>query len=232
MTKIYSSRKVAQLILLQRIDLAGPKLERIRRLFGRYFFTNFVTKYLVNPNFIVIEYLKVMKKEVEMIEKIINFSNKKILSVGCGMGGLEIEINKKFNSSHIDIIEKDYISKKVKYGWDAENTEAYNNLSLLNLFLKNHGIAEDSFNIYNSDTDKLPIKKYDIIISLFSLDYHYNFNIYHDHFKKVSNNNTFIIFDTIRVDYFKKIFKNVNVIRSDEKKIHSSKRIICNEFVI
>ena len=59
--------------------------------------------------------------------------NKKILSVGCGMGGLEIEINKKFNSTNFDIIEKDYISKKVKYGWDDKNIEAYNSLSLLNL---------------------------------------------------------------------------------------------------
>lgn len=231
MKKIYSVRNIAQLILLQRIELAGSNLAKIRKLFGRYFFTNVVAKYFINPNFIITEYLKVMRQEAEMLKKFIDFSNKKILSVGCGMGGLEVEIYKKFNSPYFDIIEKDYISKKVKYGWDAENTEAYNNLNLLALFLNNNGISKDLFNIYNSDTDKLPIKKYDIIISLFSLDYHYDFNIYYEYFKKISDNKTFIIFDTIRVDYFKNIFKHVNVIQSNEKKIHSSKRIICSEFI-
>ncbi len=166
-----------------------------------------------------------------MIEKFVNFSNKNILSVGCGMGGLEIEINKRFNPSHFDIIEKDYISKKVKYGWDTKNTEAYNNLSLLSLFLENNGVQKDSFHVYDADTDKFPDKKYDLIISLFSLDYHYDFDVYHNYFKKISDNKTFIIFDTIRVNYFKDIFKNVDVIKSNEKTIHSSKRIICNEFI-
>ena len=231
MNKIYSTRKVAQLILLQRIELAGPKLVKIRKLFGRYLFTNFVTKYFINHNSIVTRYLEIMRQEVQMLQKYIDFSNKKILSIGCGMGGLEIEINKKFKSTNFDIIEKDYISKKVKYGWDTNNAEAYNDLSLLNLFLKNHGIIEGSFNIHNSDMQELPTKKYDLIISLFSLDYHYNFNIYHAYFEKVSDNKTLIIFDTIRVDYFKSIFKNVLVIQSDEKTIHSSKRIICSEFI-
>ncbi|MDB4157528.1 hypothetical protein N9586_01215 [Candidatus Pelagibacter sp.] len=231
MNKTYSRRKVAQLILLQRIELAGPKLAKIRKLFGRYFFTNFVAKYFIKPNFIITEYLRLMRLEMEMLEKYVNFANKKILSVGCGMGGLEIEINKKFNSTNFDIIEKDYISKKVKYGWDDKNIEAYNSLSLLNLFLESNGISKDSFNIYNSDLQNTPIKKYDLIISLFSLDYHYNFNIYHEYFKKISNNNTFIIFDTIRANYFEKIFKHVSVIQSDEKTTHKSKRIICNGFI-
>ena len=231
MNKTYSVRKVAQLILLQRIELAGSKLAKIRKLFGRYFFTNIVAKYFINPDFIIKKYLITMRQEVEMLEEFINFSNKKMLSVGCGMGGLEIEIYNKFNPLYFDIIEKNYISKKVKYGWDVENKEAYNNLNLLNIFLKDNGISKDSFNIYNSDTDKLPIKKYDIIISLFSLDYHYDFDIYYNYFKKISNNKTFIIFDTIREDYFKSIFKNVRVIKLNDKKIHSSKRIICNEFI-
>ena len=231
MNKIFSTRKVAQLILLQRIELAEPKLSKIRKLFGRYFFTNFVAKYLINPTQIVTKYLKIMKQETEMLEKVVNFKNKKILSIGCGMGGLEIEINKKFNTTYFDIIEKDYISKKVRYGWDSKNAEAYNSLSLLDLFLRNNGVMKSTFNIYNSDEDKLPIKKYDLIISLFSLDYHYDFNIYDNYFRKISDDKTFIIFDTIREVYFRSIFKNVTVIQSNKKTIHSSKRIICNEFI-
>jgi len=126
MNKTYSTRKVAQLILLQRIELAESKLVKIRKLFGRYFFTNIVAKYFINPDFIIKEYLSTMRLEVEMLKEFINFSNKKMLSVGCGMGGLEIEIYNKFDSLYFDIIEKDYFSKKVKYGWDTENKDADN----------------------------------------------------------------------------------------------------------
>ena len=63
------------------------------------------------------------------------------------------------------------------------------------------------------------------------MDYHYDFEIYEDYIRKVSLPETKIIFDTIRPDYFKKIFENVDVILSDEKKIHSSKRIMCNKFI-
>ena len=49
--------------------------------------------------------------------------NQKILSIGSGLGGLEIEILKKFASSKITFIEKNYTSDKIKYGWDYENKE-------------------------------------------------------------------------------------------------------------
>ena len=70
-----------------------------------------------------------------------------------------------------------------------------------------------------------------IIISLLSLDYHYDFYIYFEYLKKVSKVNTKIIFDTIRAEHFKKIFKNVEIIRSDTNTVHKSKRIICSQFL-
>ena len=74
-------------------------------------------------------------------------------------------------------------------------------------------------------------KKFDVIISLLSLDYHYDFNLYSEYLKKISRDDTKIIFDTIRADYFKKIFKNVNIIRSDANVVHKSKRILCSHFL-
>jgi hypothetical protein len=77
----------------------------------------------------------------------------------------------------------------------------------------------------------LPIEKVDLIISLFSLDYHYDFNLYYDYLKKVSNEKTQIIFDTIRPDYFENIFKNVNKLQDNQNTVHKSKRVICSEFI-
>ena len=87
------------------------------------------------------------------------------------------------------------------------------------------------FNLFDFDNDKLPQEKFDIIISLYSLDYHYDFNIYIDYLKKVCHKETKIIFDTIRSDYFEKVFKNIKIIQSKEDTVHKSKRIICSEFI-
>ena len=78
----------------------------------------------------------------------------------------------------------------------------------------------------------MPIIQFDFIISLLSLDYHYDFNIYFDYLKKVSNQKTKIIFDTVRVDYFERIFKHINIIKTNDLTVHKSKRIICREFLI
>ena len=40
--------KAARIVVLQRIELLGPFLVKIRKLFGRYIFSNFITKYFLN----------------------------------------------------------------------------------------------------------------------------------------------------------------------------------------
>jgi len=91
---------------------------------------------------------------------------------------------------------------------------------------------EDEIEIYDYDKKNLPEKKFDVIISLLSLDYHHDFNIYVEYLKKVSNVNTKIIFDTIRAEYFKKIFNNVEIIKFDTNTVHKSKRVVCSQFLV
>ena len=142
-------RGIARLALLQRIELSGTFLKKLRKIFGRYIFSAFVSKYLINPNEISKNYFNLMKKEFSLIDKYIKHNNK-ILSIGSGIGGLEILIHKKFNN-HITFIEKNYISKKVKYGWDIKNKEAYNSLKLLEKFLLNNGFESKKFNLFDFD---------------------------------------------------------------------------------
>ena len=173
-----------------------------------------------------------MLKEFSTIEKFIDSNDKSFLSIGGGMGGLELIINQTFKNNNYYFIERNYVSKKVKYGWGGMvNDEAYNNLKLQKQFLIENGMNESQIDIIDYDKDKLPETKFDIIISLLSLDYHYDFNLYSDYLKKVSKTNTKIIIDTIRADYFKKIFKNVEIIKSDINTVHKSKRIICSQFL-
>ena len=220
------SRDIAQLAILQRIELSGSVLKKIRNLFGRYLFTNFFSIYLISVPIISDKYYNLMNKEYLLIEKFLK-SNQDILSIGSGIGGLEILIKKRIKNNKISFIEKNYISKKIKYGWDDKNKEGYNSLYLLEKFLIKNGIEKNSFDIYDFDEGNFPDKKFDLILSIYSLDYHYNFEIYFDYFKQVSNDSTIIIFDTIRPEYFKNIFREVNVIKEDNDTLHKSKRVAC-----
>ena len=118
------------------------------------------------------------------------------------------------------------------YGWSGKvNNEAYNDLNIQKSFLEINGMKPSQINIFDYDNDKLPDQKFDMIISLLSLDYHYDFEIYIEYLRKISNPNTKIIFDTIRPDYFLKIFKNVKVIATQDNTTHKSKRILCSQFL-
>lgn len=219
------NRNMAQLAILQRIELCGPSLKKIRKFFGRYLFSTLFSKYFINPQKISKNYHNLMENEFLLIEKFIK-GNDKILSIGSGIGGLEILINRKFNN-HISFIEKNYISKKIKYGWDKNNEEGYNSLNLLEEFLLTNGVKKEKFEILDYDRDVLPETKFDVIISLYSLDYHYEFNIYKDYLERVMKPETVLIFDTVRSDYFFDVFKKVDVIKQDINTVHKSKRIAC-----
>ena len=224
------SRDIAQLIILQRIELASPFLKRLRKLFGRYIFSNFFSKYFINISEIGHKYYLLMKNEYEVIQNFLK-PGQNILSVGSGIGGLELLVSKKNLNTKVSFIEKNYISKKIIYGWDDNNLEAYNNLNLLEKFLLKNNMEAKSFQIFDFDKDKLPKEKFDLIISIYSLDFHYNFELYRKYFQQVTNDETIIIFDTIRPEYFKNIFQEVNIIKTDDNTLHKSKRIACRCFI-
>ena len=71
-----------------------------------------------------------------------------------------------------------------------------------------------------------------VIISLYSLDYHYDFKIYLNFFKKVVNKDTIFIFDTIRPQFFRLLFENVEIISSSQKKyIHPKELFVKNSLI-
>ena len=220
---------MAQLVLLQRIELANPLLLKLRKIFGRYFFSKIFSKYFIKKKEISKNYTKLIEKELLNISSYLR-QDQKILSIGSGLGGLEIAIMKKFNRTSVTLIEKDYVSDKIKYGWDNENKEGYNDLSLLEDLIIMNNISKDQFEIVNYEEGNFPTKKYNLVISFYSLDYHYDFNIYLDYLKKNTDENTLIIFDTIRYEYFNEIFNYVKIIKEDENTVHKSKRIVCRMF--
>ena len=233
MDKFEVTKKSSQLIVLQRIEIANFLLLKLRKIFGRYVFTNFLTKYFISSSDVGKKYYEIMLREFLSISKEIeNPDNEFFLSIGGGIGGLEAVINKRLGSKKFYFIERNFVSKKVVYGWGGSlNSEAYNNVSEQKYFLLKNSLEEENIHIYDYDKNELPRLKFDIIISLLSLDYHYDFFIYADYLKSVSTKNTKIIFDTIRPDFFKKVFNNVKILGTQIDTVHKSKRIICSDFI-
>ena len=233
MKSFYLPNKAARLVVLQRIELISSFLKKIRKLFGRNFFTSIITKYFLNSKQIGIKYYEAMQSEFLTFKEYIDFNeDEHFLSIGGGLGGLELIINENLQDKNYHFIERNFVSKKVVYGWNGKvNNEAYNDLNIQKSFLEINGMKPSQINIFDYDKDKLPDQKFDVIISLLSLDYHYDFEIYIEYLRKISHLNTKIIFDTIRPDYFLKIFKNVKVIATQENTIHKSKRILCSQFL-
>ena len=225
------NKKEARLIILQRIELLSNFLKSVRKFFGRYFFTNFISKYFLSTKNVGKVYFEDMYQEFASINSAIDPQNKNLLSIGGGLGGLELVINKKFNVKSFTFIERNYVSKKVKYGWDNKNNEAYNDIGIQKNFLTKNGMESSKFKIFDYDNDQLPKDKFDIIISLFSIDYHYDFTIYLEYLKNNTHKESKIIFDTIRPDYFKNIFNKVIILKDRTKTIHGSKRIMCSNFI-
>jgi len=227
----YINRKEARIIVLQRIELISNFLKKIRKILGRYFFTNFITRYFLSTTEIGKAYFKDMNEEFKTLENHIDHKDKNFLSIGGGMGGLEIILNNNCEISFFDFIERNFVSKKVVYGWNDNNSEAYNNLNLQTQFLIKNGLPEEKFKVYDFDNDALPSKKFDTVISLYSLDYHYDFNLYLEYLKKNTHNQSKIIFDTVRPDFFKSVFKDVVILSETTKRVHSSKRLLCKNFL-
>ena len=221
----------ARLIVLQRIELCSDFLIKVRKLFGRYIFSNFITKFFLNSETIGKSYYDRMREEFKTLENHINHKDKNFLSIGGGMGGLEVILNNNCEVNFFDFIERNFVSKKVVYGWSDNNSEAYNNLNLQTEFLVKNGLPMEKFNVFDFDKDSLPSKKFDVVISLYSLDYHYDFNQYAKYLKDNTHNESKIIFDTVRPDFFKNIFKDVVILSETTKRVHSSKRLLCKNFL-
>ena len=107
------NKKEARLIILQRIELLSNFLKSVRKFFGRYFFTNFISKYFLSTKNVGKVYFEDMYQEFESINSAIDPQNKNLLSIGGGLGGLELVINKKFNVKSFTFIEEIMFQKKL-----------------------------------------------------------------------------------------------------------------------
>ena len=232
MIKLNSKSK--KLLLLQRNELLTQKQILIRKRFGRFLFTNFFINYFQNKKIEEVTE-ELFLNELETFKAFLPDSAENVMDIGCGLGIINIYLNKFFNKkSNFFLLDKSRIDKKINYGFSS-NYESYNDLNeTKNILLENE---VDSGSIYLFDVEKkFQInKKMNLVISLKSMGYHYPINTYIELFRNCCTKDTVFIYDIgdnqYDENYLKTIFDNVKIIY-EEKTNNVLRRVCCKNFKI
>ena len=220
--------------LLQRNQYLSNTQKRLRKLFGRYLFTNLFILFF-NP----IKKLnhKLNQDFLEEFNEISNYlpkKNQNVLDIGSGLGIINIFINDYYNNIiNFTLIDKNYTEKKVSYGFD-EKGQFYNDFNVTLDLLTNNGISQEKLNIISVESKHTINKKFDLVISLLSLGYHYSIDQYLEFFNKNTHRNTRFIFDIAKEynDYNKisKMFYSIKIIKHSNELRHNYLRVCCEGF--
>lgn len=143
-----------------------------------------------------------------------------ILDIGCGLAGMSILMYHYYDHPLLYLVDKDLISKKIKYGF-SENESFYNSHEILQKILEMNCI--ENFVMKNPDDDFKDLQKIDIAVSFLACGFHFPLYYY---FGRIFNNlsETGIFICDIRKtqsDQIKMInlyFDNVKEIETDNPK--------------
>jgi len=224
------NKKSKKLLLLQRNELLTDKQKFLRKRFGRFIFTNFLINFYQDHE-IENKVERLFESEFNLINEYLPQNVKNIMDVGCGLGIIDIFLNRFYKKNlNFYLLDKNKIDKKIKYGF-SEDYESYNDLEETRNLLLNNDLNESSINIIDVDK-KIEIKeKIDLVISLKSMGYHYPFENYLKLFSNCSTKQTTFIFDIsgnqnhLLGDYFEEI-----QFIYEEKSIHPLKRLCCRKY--
>ena len=231
--RVKINKRHQKLLLLQRIDLISEKQRTIRKKFGRFLFTNFFVNFFISQKEIENKINDEFLKEFNSIKSYLPKSSKNILDIGCGLGVINIYLNDYYSKkSYFTLIDKNYIDKKVTYGFN-NNSESYNKLEVTKDFLMSNGFKTEQLQLINADENFVLNNKYELIISLFSMGYHYSIKNYIDIIKNISTKSTKFIFD-LSLEYnelkeVKKYFNKVVIVKNDNEVKQNYLRLLCSE---
>ena len=232
MIKLNSKSK--KLLLLQRNELLTKTQNLIRKKFGRFLFTNFFINYFQNQDLEKITE-ELFLKELNTFKNFLPNSVNTIMDIGCGLGIINIYLNKFFEKKPIFfLLDKNRIDRKIKYGFSI-NYESYNDLNETKNILLENEIDSDCVYLFDVEKQFQINKKIDLVISLKSMGYHYPINSYIELFRNCCTKNTVFIYDIgenqYDENYLKSIFDDVKIIY-EENTNNVLKRVCCKNFKI
>ena len=215
---------------MQRNELLTDKQKFFRKRLGRFIFTNILINFNQDHE-IENKVERLFESEFNSIKEYLPQNVKNIMDVGCGLGIIDIFLNRFYQKNlNFYLLDKNKIDKKIKYGF-SQDYESYNDLEETRNLLLNNDLNENSINIIDVDK-KIEIKqKIDLVISLKSMGYHYPLENYLKLFSNCCTKQTTFIFDIsgnqnhLLGDYFEEI-----QFIYEEKSIHSLKRLCCRKY--
>tara|TARA_Y100001958_G_scaffold43799_1_gene29111 strand:- start:153 stop:872 length:720 start_codon:yes stop_codon:yes gene_type:complete len=227
------NKKSKKLILLQRNELLSQRQKILRKRFGRFLFTNFFVHFFQNQK-LDESVQNLFEKEYDIIKNFLPSNVSNILDIGCGLGILNIFLNRKYNSkAKFFLIDKNKIDLKIKYGF-SENYESYNNLNETKKILLANNIINEQIFLKNAEENIDIGEKIDLVISLKSMAFHYPLENYLNLLKRVCTKNTEFIFDIsterYQINNLAKYFENIDIIYEEDSQ-HPLKRIHCKKFL-
>ena len=126
---IQLSKKTKKLLLLQRNELLTKKQILLRKKFGRFIFTNFLINYFQDKN-LELKAENLFDRELNTFKDFLPNKADNILDIGCGLGIIDIFLNKIFsNTSNFYLLDKNRIDKKIRYGFSKETYKVFYCLS-------------------------------------------------------------------------------------------------------
>ena len=228
------SKKSKKLLLLQRNELLTEKQILLRKKFGRFMFTNFLINYFQDKN-LELKAEDLFYRELNTFKKFLPNKAENILDIGCGLGVIDIFLNKVFsNTSNFYLLDKNRIDKKIRYGFSS-NYESYNDLNETKNLLLNNNVNKERINLFNVDQNIEIKTKIDLVISLKSMGYHYPINIYIELLRNCCTKDTVFIFDIgenqYDENYLKTIFEDIKIIY-EEKTNNVLRRLCCKKLKV
>ena len=168
-----------------------------------------------------------INKDVDEIKPFMfNKENLNICDIGCGVGSIDILLYKNFDVNHLTLIDKNGTSNTIYYGF-KNDAAFYNDMILTKTLLNENGVPLNVVDVVDVNKDTLPFnEKYDVIISLLSLSFHYPYLTYSEFIKKTLKPDGILILDvrdnTTEISKILNDFKKCEIIKQKEK----SKRMI------
>ena len=228
---IFLNRISKKLLLLQRNELLSKKQYWLRKRFGRLIFTNFFVNYFQIED-IEKRTEELFQNEIELIKNYLPKKVENIMDIGCGLGIINIFLNKIYNNqTNFYLLDKNKIDKVIKYGFSSDY-ESYNDLKETENLLSNNNISSGLIHVIDVEKEFKIDVKIDLVISLKSMGYHYPIDQYLRLFQNCCDKSTSFIFDVYEKyyndDQFQRYFDSIEVIY-EEKSIHSLKRLFCTK---
>jgi SAM-dependent methyltransferase len=204
--------------------------------------TRLKTEYLLNQHSNNEEVLaainKMTDRDFQMLESFLPKENiNNILDIGCGLGTIDVYFHHKFPTAKLFLQDKtDTIESNRKYNGFNKTYYYYNNLTLLEEFLRSNNVK--NFNIVDGETLFEKNVKFDLILSLLSCGWHYSILQYLDYIKTHIDEKGTLIIDVrnnTEEDLLYKTFHNVNRIFNKNEKRYDGGivgyRYICSHLI-